>query len=114
MTVEDIAMVCHEANRAYQYTLGQEPSPTWFAAPSWQVDSAISGVAAALSGTVDGPEGQWAAWKADKERDGWRYGPVKNAETKEHPCMVATYDQLPIEERRKDILFRAIVEALTA
>lgn len=27
-------------------------------------------------------------WLRDKEKDGWTFGPVKDAEKKEHPCFV--------------------------
>lgn len=113
MKIADIAMICHEANRAYQYVIGQEVSPAWRDAPQWQADSAIAGVQAVVWGTATSPEEQWRTWKEHKLSEGWKYGPVKNAETKEHPCIVDTYDQLPIDEQRKDRLFRGIVTALT-
>jgi hypothetical protein len=32
---------------------------------------------------------------------------------KQHPCLVP-YEDLPVAEKRKDVLFQAIVKALTA
>lgn len=43
---------------------------------------------------------------------GWKYGPVKDPERKEHPCFVP-YDGLPPEQRAKDYLFRAVVHQLS-
>ena len=43
-----------------------------------------------------------------KTAEGWSWGPVKDPERKQHPCMVP-YDQLPQEQRAKDYIFRAIV-----
>ena len=63
-----------------------------------------------MSALRAGKAAQHDAWLADKERDGWKYGAVKNPETKEHPCCVP-YDQLPAEQRVKDYLFKAIVNA---
>jgi len=37
---------------------------------------------------------------------------VKDPEKKQHPCFVP-YDELPIQQRRKDALFVSIVRALT-
>jgi len=47
-----------------------------------------------------------------KEADGWKYGPVKDAEKKEHPCF-RPYNLLPRDQKAKDYIFRAIVHALT-
>lgn len=105
-----IARVCHEANRAWCVAMGDHSQVSWDEAPEWQRQSAVTGVRAALNGA--GPEELHASWMEEKRRDGWVYGPVKNASTKEHPCMVP-YDKLPIEQRRKDHLFRAVVAALT-
>jgi hypothetical protein len=109
--VTDIARVCHEANRALQIAQGDPaPSPGWDEAPTWQRESAIEGVHAAIGGAS--PWELHHAWCAAKMRDGWRYGPVKDAEAKTHPCMVE-YSLLPHEQRLKDDLFAAIVKALT-
>ena len=39
------------------------------------------------------------------------YGPVKDLDAKQHPCMVP-FEQLPVEQQAKDYIFRAVVHAL--
>ncbi|MFF9279500.1 RyR domain-containing protein [Streptomyces griseosporeus] len=109
--LEDIARVCHEANRAWQIATGDPaPSPPWDEAPQWQRDSAIDSVRHALNGAS--PELMHQAWCDLKRADGWRYGPVKDAEAKTHPCLVP-YAELDAAQHRKDHLFVAIVTALS-
>lgn len=110
--VEQIARACHEENRSYCVSIGDDPQPAWEDAPDWQKDSAIKGVIAhlAVPGGLD-PRQSHESWLAEKRATGWVYGPVKNPETKEHPCMVE-YDQLPEEQQRKDAIFGATVERL--
>jgi hypothetical protein len=111
--VERIARVCHEVNRVLQRVAGEESSPAWDNAPAWQRESAVAGVRAALNGTANSPEAQHEAWSAHKLADGWRFGPVKDAEAKTHPCLVP-YNDLPPVQRAKDEAFRAVVEAMTS
>ena len=40
-------------------------------------------------------------WAADRQAQGWIFGPHRNDETKETPCMVP-YDQLPESEKDYD------------
>lgn len=110
--VEQIARVTHEANRAYCLSLGDTSQPPWDGAPDWQKDSARQGVAAVLNGTANTPEEQHQEWMGYKLASGWKYGPVKDADKKEHPCMVP-YSDLPEDQKRKDHLFRAVVTALS-
>ncbi|WP_331723363.1 RyR domain-containing protein [Streptomyces atratus] len=110
-TPEEIARVCHEANRAWQLVTGDpSPSPEWPDAPDWQRASAVAGVRHAQSGAS--AEQLHAAWCEDKDSDGWRYGPAKDEVARTHPCLVP-YSDPPDEQRRKDHLFAAIVAALT-
>ena len=111
MIVEDIARVCHEANRVYCRTIGDLSQLAWDDAPQWQRDSVIEGVGHLLAGPSAGPEDSHRNWMAHKYESGWVYGPVKDAEAKTHPCLVP-YHLLPEEQRRKDALFQAIVRAL--
>ncbi|MFD8771450.1 RyR domain-containing protein [Streptomyces sp. NPDC059916] len=109
--VGDIARVCHDANRAWQIASGDPAvSPAWDDAPDWQRASAIDGVCKALDGaTSEQLHRDWCDFKTD---GGWVFGPVKDETAKTHPCLVP-YSELPVEQRRKDDLFAAIVAALT-
>jgi hypothetical protein len=104
-----IARVCHEANRALQLANGEEPSPHWDDAPSWQQGSAMTGVCSALAGAT--PEQQHERWLEDKRAHAWTWGPAKDGDARTHPCMVP-YAALPPGQRAKDHLFVAIVAAL--
>lgn len=111
MNLRSIAKVCHEANRAYCESIGDTSQAPWEQAPDWQKQSAIKGVAFHLSNPDTTPTDSHNNWMRQKLDDGWEYGPVKDAEKKQHPCLVA-YNELPIEQRLKDSLFIAIVRAL--
>ncbi len=110
MSRDEIARVCHEVNRAYCQALGDTSQPAWEDAPQWQKDSALLGVNLHCDNNV-GPEASHFSWTTQKVNDGWKYGPVKDVEKKEHPCMVS-FDKLPREQQAKDFIFRAVVHAL--
>lgn len=112
MTVEQIARVCHEANRAYCLALGDDSQPTWDDAPEWQRTSAINGVRFHLDNPTAGPSASHESWYDEKVAAGWIYGPVKDPAKREHPCMVP-FHELPAEQRLKDSLFVAVAQALT-
>lgn len=111
MNPTQIAFVCHEANRAYCVQIYDNSQKPWDEADQWQRDSAVQGVAFRIANPDAPASAQHDAWTADKLASGWKHGPVKDAEKKEHPCLV-TYEELPEEQRRKDALFGAIVNAL--
>lgn len=114
MNIEQIARVAHETNRAYCATIGDFSQQPWEDAPEWQRASAIKGVQFHVSAHERGEKPSASAshdsWLEEKRRDGWTYGPVKDAATKEHPCFVP-YDELPVEQRLKDYLFGSVVAA---
>jgi len=115
MTNEEIARVCHEANRAYCLVLGDTSQLPWDEAPEWARRSAIVGVGFHAEGKAHGitlrPSASHESWLEEKRREGWKHGPTKNPETKEHPCFVP-YSDLPPEQKLKDALFVAICGAL--
>jgi hypothetical protein len=111
MQVEQIAEVCHAANRAYCATLGDYSQDAWADAPEWQRASAVNGVRFHVDNPDAKPSHSHESWLAEKEAAGWKFGPVKDAETKEHPCCVP-YDELPTEQKAKDALFIGVVHAL--
>lgn len=110
MNAHDIARIVHEANRAYCVTLGDNSQVSFDDAPDWQRSSAEDGVKGIIEGRITKPSQSHESWLAEKERTGWKYGPVKDADKKEHPCYVP-YEQLPPEQQVKDAIFFAIVRA---
>ena len=40
-------------------------------------------------------------WAAQRIKDGWTYGPARNDQLKQHPCLVP-YDELPECEKEYD------------
>ena len=107
----EIARVAHEINRAYCASLGDDSQPSWDNAPDWQKASALAGVDMHLANPDATPENSHESWLAQKTAEGWKYGPVKDAQKKEHPCFLP-YAELPPEQKAKDYLFRAVVHAL--
>jgi hypothetical protein len=107
--IERVARMAHMVNRAYCAALGDLSVPVWEDAPQWQKDSIIAGVKLHLESELT-PEQSHESWYEHKLNDGWIFGPVKDPVKKEHPCMVA-YSDLPIEQRVKDHLFRAVVKS---
>ncbi len=110
MEAYQIAKIVHEANRAYCQTIGDDSQPAWVDAPDWQKSSAVNGVEGIQSGRITRPEQSHESWLAEKARTGWVYGPIKNADLKQHPCFVP-YAELPPEQQIKDAIFFGIVRA---
>lgn len=111
MTPEQIAKVCHEVNRAYCQAIGDFSQPTWEEAEDWQKESAINGVLFHSENLNATPEESHNNWLKEKEAAGWKYGEVKDSIKKEHPCFLP-YDQLPLEQKAKDYIFRSLVKNL--
>lgn len=103
------AEAAHEANRVYCAAIGDTSQKPWAEAEEWQRQSAIEGVRIALTGAT--PEQQHDAWCEAKRRDGWVYGPMKDADQKRHPCLIS-YTDLPAEQRAKDSLYLAVVRGM--
>lgn len=110
MRNHEIAKICHEVNRAYCAALGDHSQPAWGDAPEWQRSSAIKGVEFTIANPDAPPSASHDSWLKEKLDAGWKYGPAKNPERKEHPCCVS-YDDLPLEQKVKDYLFQAVVRA---
>ena len=108
---EAIAAICHEANRAYCQSIGDNSQPAWEDAPDWQKESALKGVNYHLDNEGTTPADSHASWLKEKEENGWVYGDVKDPEAKTHPCMVP-HAELPREQQIKDDIFWSIVQAM--
>ena len=110
MNVEQIAKTCHEVNKAFCESIGDNSQPSWANAPDWQKESAINGVKFHLSNPNSKPSDSHNNWMKEKDADGWIFGEIKDSEKKEHPCMVA-YEELPKDQQTKDALFISIVRS---
>lgn len=110
LSTTEIARLCHEVNRAYCSAIGDLSQAAWEDAPDWQRHSAVQGVQQMLDHPETTPEQSHESWLAAKRADGWRYGPVKDAEARTHPCF-RPYADLPQAQRVKDHLFGAVVRA---
>jgi hypothetical protein len=108
---EWIAEVCHEANKTWCSANHDYTQKSWNEAEQWQRESAISGVKFKLENPEAEDDAQHNAWMAEKIEQGWKFGEVKDAELKTHPCIVP-FNELPLFQQKKDKLFCAIVEAL--
>jgi len=105
-----IAKICHEANRYYCLSLGDDSQLAWADAPEWQKRSAIEGVIYHVQNPDAQPSDSHDNWMKDKKADGWVYGAVKDEEKKTHPCMVP-YHHLPKDQKAKDYIFIGIVKS---
>lgn len=110
--IETAARAAHEANRVWCASHGDYSQQPWAESPEWQRSSAILGAIGVYGGNT--PRESHECWLAEKKRNGWTYGPVKDAAKKEHPCFVP-YDALPPEQQAKDHIFVSTVTSfLTA
>lgn len=111
MTIEQVAQVCHEVNRAFCIAMDDFSQMGWDNAPEWQRESAIKGVEFHITNPLAGPAASHESWMEQKLFDGWKYGEVKDSEAKTHPCIV-DFEELPKEQQAKDYLFRQVVHSL--
>lgn len=109
--LDKVAVVTHEANRIWCLLHGDHSQPSYVDAPDWQKESAHEGVSKIAAGEITTPEEAHASWAEKKMDDGWVYGPVKDPEAKEHPCLVP-YSDLPPEQKAKDSLYFGIAKNL--
>lgn len=111
--LDRIGRVVHEAVRAFQTSLGQKPARGWNSAPDWMRKATCDAITFRLENPEAPASAQHDQWVDDKKADGWTFGTVKNATKKTHPLLV-DYSELPLEERQKDALVGAIIDALTS
>lgn len=108
--IEKIARVCHEVNKGYCECLGDLTQPSWEDAPDWQKDTVKLGVELHLNNDT-GPAASHESWMAQKVKDGWVYGDIKDPGNKTHPCIVP-FEDLPRAQQAKDYIFRSVVHAV--
>jgi hypothetical protein len=105
-----IAKVARDTNVAYTRALGDNSVIPWADDTEENKMALVRAVLHRLRFRLSA-EQQHEAWAASKVADGWSYGPVKDAEAKTHPQLVAYADLSP-EQKMKDYLFGAIVDSM--
>jgi len=108
LAVKHVAIECHEANKRYCESIGDTSQPAWEDAPDWQKESIINGVKFHVANPGADASASHENWLKEKEADGWKYGPEKNPEKKEHPCFVP-YAELSDAHKNKDTFLMTVV-----
>lgn len=101
--VELCARIVHEAVCAMNRSMNEVNLPWEVVAPS-----VMAGIQRVLVNPFETDEENHAAWMDLKLKEGWVFGPNKDATVKTHPCLVP-YEQLGPFARSKDSVFSAIV-----
>jgi hypothetical protein len=97
---EFIAEFRHAAWVSYQIAVGQEYNVE---INHDQLQSLMNGIKFADANPGRTPESNHKNWMCCKLEQGWKYGPVKSFEKKEHPDLVP-FHVLPTVEQRKDVM----------
>lgn len=105
---EMIAQICHAAHNAYCETQGQS-NMSWENRSQKHRDTVINGVRMILEGEVNSPSRSHWKFVTQKIKDGWKYGEEYDVLEKTNPRLVS-WDDLPMQEKMKDILFFNIVK----
>lgn len=104
LTTALIARACYDANGEYCKLAGDADPLPW--------DQCSASTEEGVLFRIKNPDAPNSAlhenWLKSKAADGWKWGEVKNVETKEHPAFLP-YDKLPETQRLKDELFTRVV-----
>lgn len=100
-----LVLAIHEANKEIQ----QQTDEFIPQLSEHLTKSILDGVYFVLDNPNCTPEQQHNNWVHFKRADGWKYGPEKDFERKEHPCLVP-YSELPEIQQRKDSVFRQTLD----
>jgi len=111
--VELCAVAAHRVNAAFCAALGDHSQPDWEDLDAGRKDVTRAGVKQVLDKPEIGPAQLHLSWCQSLRKKGWRYGRVKDADAKTHPCLV-DYEDLPRHQRLKDQLFRIAVLGVAA
>lgn len=111
MTVDAIARMVHETNRAFCRAIAEPAPPPWALADDEMHASMRAAVAHALANPQLTPEENHERWRLRRLEAGWRVGPVVDRHLQQHPNLVP-YAFLSAAQQAKDRLALAVVRAL--
>lgn len=109
--VDDIACTAHSAVMAWARSQSDFTHEIWSNCSAEHKNSMREGVLAQLENPDRSPQSNHEAWLDQKVKDGWQFGPVRDEVAKTSPALVA-YRDLPVEFRKRNAIFQAVVNAL--
>lgn len=102
------AIVAHELNDQLRAHFGQGPGLKQAESTSGKfIEEAIKDGEYPLN-----PEASWKRWKEARKAQGWTFDPTYDKEKKKHPNLVENYHSLPEDERIKDYVYWAAINAI--
>jgi hypothetical protein len=108
--IEKIAEACHEALRHLDETSGKSNKKAWADTEEWRRETTVNGVIDLIADPATMPKQVHDNWMRRKIKEGWVYGETFDEAAKVNPCLVE-YEELPMVEKLKDMLFRITVVA---
>jgi len=111
MTIEDIAIICHNVNKAICEAAADFSQPAWVDLDPAPRQNGIARVQQLIDFPDITPEAEHESWREDRIAAGWTYGRVKDNEKKTNPALV-DYLLLPPIQRAKDKVRIALVADL--
>ena len=110
-SIEDVAKIIHQANKALCESQNDLSQKDYEEAEQWQKDSAIDGIKYFINNPNTPASALHQKWMDIKIADGWKYGEIKDAEKKTHPCILP-FERMPRNQQAKDYMFIALCKAL--
>jgi len=111
LTVEQIARIVHQAQKAHCEEIGDPLLTDWEEAAEWQRGPCIAAVRRILNLPYITPELHHEMWASNKLHNGWKYGENKDDRAKTHPHLLP-WDKLTEKQKNKNRMFIGIVNAL--
>lgn len=109
--IDDIACTAHTAVMAWARSQGDYSHEIWTNCSAEHKNSMRLGILARLENPDERPSANHERWLAQRAEDGWTWGPVRDEANKKNPAMVS-YSELPVDFRKRNEIFMAIVNAL--
>ena len=98
LEVLQIAMVCHQANKAWCEANYDNSQKDWHEAEDWQRQSAVLGVKFRLENPNAGHDAQHNAWLEDKKKDGSK----ATEEDRPDECILIAAKNYCVLNRKRD------------
>lgn len=109
--LDDLARVCYEANRVVFETYADEHPAPWDQLSPEDKQGSLDCVKFHLDNPRADISAYHSHWLGIKKAEGWKYGPAKDPETKEHPYFVS-FEALPVKKKKEAAVTKHLVEVL--